>query len=105
MRRLLAMMFAAAIGAGFVWALFQYHLVRTKHRWLVIPKKSADWHDAFVDTRDWTIKDWTAHPKLSANLVAAGYGELVSKASGNELFNGDLFRGLLEPFRNRGEHE
>ncbi|MSR60574.1 MAG: hypothetical protein EXS05_23520 [Planctomycetaceae bacterium] len=100
MWRLLALIGAAAIGAATVFAAFQFHFVRTSHRWLMVPKQSADWREAYVDVRGWTLKEWSTHPKLSGDLIAAGYGEFVSR-SGAE----GLFRGLFDSFRDRGADE
>ncbi|MFN0051180.1 MAG: hypothetical protein ACKV0T_03260 [Planctomycetales bacterium] len=97
MRRLLALIGAATVGAGVVVAIFQLHLIRADKRWLVVPKQQADWHDAFVDIRGWSFRDWANHPNLSRNMVAAGHGDLVTRSATDQ-----FFRGLLEPFRDRG---
>jgi hypothetical protein len=96
MRRLFALVLAAALGGGVVFAAFQLHFVRADGRFLFVPKQRADWHDAYVDIRGWSFRDWGDHPELSRNMLAAGHGDLVTRSA-----TGDLFRGLFEPFRER----
>ncbi|HLJ12282.1 MAG TPA: hypothetical protein VKU82_13895, partial [Planctomycetaceae bacterium] len=64
MRRLVAVLLGAAIGGGIVFAAFQYHLVRTDKRLLIVSRQRADWHDAYVDIRGWTHREWNAHRDL-----------------------------------------
>jgi hypothetical protein len=94
MRRLIAMIFGAAIGGGLVFASFNYHLVRSEKNWLIVRKQRADWHDAYVDVRGWTSREWGEHRELSQNLIASGRGDLVKRS-----FTDNLFRGLFDSFR------
>src|SRR5262245_3679832 len=94
MRRLIAVLLGVVVGGSAVFAAFQYHLVRTDKTFLVIPKRRADWHDAYVDIRGWTHREWGAHRELSGNVIAAGRGDLVTRSLGDQ-----LFRGLLDTFR------
>ncbi len=97
MRRLIAGLLGVVVGGGGVFAAFQYHLVRTEKSYLVIRKQKTDWHDAYVDIRGWTHREWGAHRELSNDLIAAGRGDLVSRSAAN-----DFFRGLFDPFRDSG---
>jgi hypothetical protein len=94
MRRLIALLFGVAIGGGCVFAAFQYHVVRTQDKWLVVRKQRADWRDAYVDVRGWTYREWGAHRALSNDLIAAGRGDLVTRSAADQ-----LFRGLFDSFR------
>ena len=94
MRRLIAGLLGVALGGGAMYAAFQYHLVRSEKAYLVVRKQRPDWHDAYVDIRGWTHRDWGAHRNLSNDLIAAGRGDLVSRSIADE-----LFRGLFDPFR------
>jgi len=53
-----------------------------------------DWHDAYVDIRGWSYRDWGSHQELSNDLTAAGRGDLVQRSFGDR-----LFRGLFDSFR------
>ncbi|MBS0263168.1 MAG: hypothetical protein JSS02_14585 [Planctomycetes bacterium] len=94
MRRLIAMLIGIAIGGGLVFASFNFHLVRTDKSWLLVRKKQADWHDAYVDIRGWSSREWGEHKALSDNLVAMGRGDLVQRSLADK-----LFRGFLDSFR------
>ena len=94
MRRLIAVFVGVAIGGGGMFAAFYYHLVRSEKNWLLVPKQHADWHDAYVDIRGWTNREWSSHRELSQNLVAMGRGDLVHRSISDQ-----LFRGLFNSFR------
>jgi hypothetical protein len=91
MRRLLTLLLAAVAGGGAVHTAFQYHVVRTEQTFLLIPKKRADWREAYVDVRGWSHTEWLSHAELSQNVSAAGHGDLVIRSGA-----GDFFRGLFE---------
>lgn len=88
MRRLLTLIIAAAMGGGVVFTAFQFHVVRTDQRVLMVRKPQADWHDAYVDVRGWTFREWGEHPALSRNLLASGHGDVVRRSATDELFRG-----------------
>lgn len=94
MRRLIAMVFGVAIGGAVVFASFYYHLVRSEKSWLIVRKQHADWHDAYVDIRGWTSREWSNHRELSQNLVAMGRGDLVQRSITDQ-----WFRGFFDSFR------
>lgn len=94
MRRLIALLAGVAVGGGGVFAAFQYHLVRTDKSFLVVRRQRADWHDAYVDIRGWSYREWGNHHELSNDLTAAGRGDLVTRSIGDR-----LFRGLFDSFR------
>ena len=94
MRRLIAVVIGMAIGGGAVYGAFQFHVVRTDQTFLVVAKQHADWHDAYVDIRGWSHREWAAHRELSGNLIAAGRGDLVARS-----MTDGLFRGLFDAFR------
>jgi hypothetical protein len=91
MRRIITLLLAAMTGGGVVYTAFQYHVVRSDQRLLLVPKQRADWHEAYVDIRGWTFREWGDHPDLTKNLTAAGHGELVGRSAA-----GSLFRGLFD---------
>lgn len=94
MRRLIALILGVAIGGGGVFAAFQCHIVRTSEKLLVVRRQRADWHDAYVDIRGWTYRDWAGHRDLSNDLIASGRGDLVTRSAADQ-----LFRGLFDSFR------
>jgi hypothetical protein len=97
MRRLMALMFGVVIGAATVYTAFQYHVVRSDQRVLLVPKQRADWHEAYVDIRPWTFREWDEHPVFAQNMVVSGHGDLVIRSATD-----GLFRGFFDSFRDRG---
>src|SRR5262245_29356123 len=97
MRRLMALLTGIALGGATVYTAFQYHVVRTDKNFVVVPKERSDWHQAYVDVRGWTFREWEQHPVLVKNLTAAGHADLVARSAA-----GDLFRGLFD-FGDRGK--
>jgi hypothetical protein len=93
MRRLIALIVGAAIGGGCVFAAFYFHIVRTDKTFLLVRKQRTDWHDAYVDIRGWSSREWSAHRDLSTDLTAMGRGDLVGRSVGDQ-----LFRGLFDSF-------
>lgn len=97
MRRLFAILLGVIVGGSAVFAAFQYHVIRAQNRWVVVKKQRADWHDAYVDVRGWSARDWNEHRELSGNVAAAGHGELLPAYGA-----GQFFRGLFDPLRSKG---
>lgn len=97
MRRLFALLIAAAVGGGVVFTAFQFHVVRGDERTFLVPKRHADWHEAYVDVRGWGYREWGDHPELAENLIASGHGDLVTRSAADS-----LFRGLFDSFRDKG---
>ncbi len=93
MRRLISLLLGVAIGCGLMFGAFQYHVVRTDKTFLFIRKQRSDWHDAYVDIRGWSYRDWGNHRDLSNNLIVGGRGDLVTRSMADQ-----FFRGLFEPF-------
>ncbi|MBI3866882.1 MAG: hypothetical protein HY290_33800 [Planctomycetia bacterium] len=94
MRRIIAVLLGVAIGGAGMFAAFYYHLVRSDKGWVVVRKQRADWHDAYVDIRGWSTREWSNHRELSQNLVAGGRGDLVHRS-----ITDHFFRGLFDSFR------
>lgn len=100
MRRILTWMIGMVVGGGVVFTAFQYHVVRTDQRFLVVPKQQSDWREAYVDVRGWSIQEWGEHARLSQNLVAAGHGDIVARSATDR-----LFRGFFNSFRESADEE
>lgn len=100
MRRVIAWMMGVCVGAAIMFAAFQFHLIRTQQRFLLVRKQQADWRDAYVDVREWSYRDWTNHPRLSENLVAAGHGDVVVRSGAD-----NFFRGFFNSYHESGSDD
>lgn len=94
MRRICAICFGVLLGGAFMYMGFQYHVVRTKDEFLIVPKKQSSLTDAYVDVRNWTHRDWQEHDTLVRDLAAAGHGKLVSSSVAE-----DFIDNILGSFR------
>lgn len=88
MRRIIAALIFMMIGAGGMYAAFEFHIVQSKEGWLFIPKSQAGLHDTYADIRDWEATTWKSHPKLAQSLVENGKGNLIIKSASNGFFDG-----------------
>ena len=92
MRRLFAVLFGVMIGGGLVFIAFEFHVVRTKETFYLVPKKQSGLADSYADIRSWKPAQWKEHSELAQNLTASGRGHLI----GDSLTDG-LFQDFLAP--------
>ena len=72
MRRLIAALIFMMIGAGGMYAAFEYHVVQSKEGWLFVPKTQAGLEDTFADIREWKATTWKDHPRLAQDGPSPG---------------------------------
>ncbi len=95
MSRIFAILFGVVLGGVFVFMAFEYHVVRTRERILVVAKQRASLRDPFADVRTWTSAQWRDHSELADNLTAAGHGSVIARDPKS------FFQDLLGPFRDK----
>lgn len=88
MRRMIAALIFMMIGAGGMYAAFEYHVVQSKEGWLFVPKTQAGLEDTFADIREWKATTWKDHPRLAQSLVDDGKGNLIIQTASDGLFDG-----------------
>lgn len=88
MRRIIAALIFMLIGAGGMYAAFEFHIVQSKEGWLFIPKSQAGLYDTYADIRDWQATTWKNHPRLAQSLVDNGKGNLIIQSASNGFFDG-----------------
>lgn len=93
MRRFYGFLLGLVIGGTSVYVAYQYHLVRTADRLLVVPKVQPSLIDMYADIRKWGIEDWKKHPALARHLVAAGHGKQITQTSTDNLVD-EYLEGL-----------
>jgi hypothetical protein len=77
MRRLFALLLGILFGGALMYTAFQFHIVRTGDKLLLIKKRQTSLQDVYVDIRSWTFNEWKDHRPLADALVAAGHADLV----------------------------
>ncbi|MFN8857039.1 MAG: hypothetical protein ACK50P_15850 [Planctomycetaceae bacterium] len=71
LRKLLGVLLSVAFGAGLMACAYEFHVLRTAEGLEIVRKPSPDWHEAYVDVRGWSAREWAAHPRLAKNLALA----------------------------------
>ena len=92
MHRIVAALIFMMIGAGGMYAAFEYHIVQSKEGWHLVPKSQAGLHDTYADIRKWQATTWKDHPRLAQSLIDDGKGNLIIQSASNGFFDG-LFPG------------
>lgn len=103
MRRFYGFVLGLVMGGTSVFLTFQYHLVRTDERILLVKKVQPSLNDLFADVRHWDLATWKKHPSLARNLTAAGYGSVVLESAEEGVvddFLQSLQRGIKPDKRN-----
>lgn len=93
MRRFYGFLLGLVIGGTSVYVAYQYHLVRTPDRLLVVPKTQPSLIDLYSDVRKWTVEDWKKHPALARHLVASGHSEKIMQSATDDLVD-EFLEGL-----------
>lgn len=88
MRKILAALIFMLIGAGGMYAAFQYHVVQSKEGWMVIGKTQVGLEDTYADIREWKATTWKKHPQLAQSLIDKGKGNLIIQSASSGLFDG-----------------
>lgn len=103
MRRFYGFLLGLVLGGTSVYVGYQYHLVRTQDRLLVIRKVQPSLLDIYADVRQWGVEDWKKHPALTRHLVASGHSKDVIQSATDELVD-EFLEGLQKPRRDgRGD--
>lgn len=73
--------FGFILGGAFVFTSLKYHVVRADDGVHFVPKVAAQFGDAYVDIRKFTVTDWHQHRSLALALVQAKKGDLMQNAA------------------------
>ena len=76
------------IGAGAMYAAFNYHVVRANDGFQLVRKQTAALSEVYMDIRSYGPNEWAAHRELAADLIAAGKGNLMAESAGGTLVGG-----------------
>ena len=85
-----------ALGGGVVFGSLSYHVLRTNDGVQVVPKLSPDFHEAYVDVRQFTPMDWARHKSVVAAIVRAKRESIFQGAAIESLNQG--VTGLVREF-------
>jgi hypothetical protein len=77
MKKLFRLIVLVLLLAGWSLAALSLHVVRAQGRVVVIPKRSMDYHEIYVDTTKWTLDDVARHPSVVNRLIQNGKADLL----------------------------
>jgi hypothetical protein len=86
----------ATIGGSLVFGTLSYHVLRTNDGVQVVPKLSPDFHEAYVDVRQFTPMDWARHKTVVTAIVRAKKESIFQGAAIESLNQG--VTGLVREF-------
>lgn len=98
MRRFYGFVLGLVIGGTTVYVAYQYHLVRTGDRLLVVPKVQPSLIDLYADVRKWQVEEWKKHPALARDLVASGHSKEITQTATDGLVD-EFLEGLQKSRR------
>ena len=75
-RFLIAVVFFA-LGVGATYYGLSHHVVRTEEKVLAMPKLELAIAETYVDIREWTSEDFSAHPAVTEALIRHGHQALI----------------------------
>ena len=97
MERLSGFVMGCVVGFAICFGVLKYHLVQAEDGMHVVPKLSAQFSDAYVDIREFTVTDWEQHGSLAVALAQADKAYLLQKSASNTLQNSvDHVLGVLK---------
>jgi len=88
----------AVICMAIYWCAL-HHIILTKNGTAIIEKRFIGFHDTVVDIREWTYREFEAHPDLSIAMEQQGYDDLIVRAS-TDSFAYRISRSLQEIAKN-----
>lgn len=104
MGRVIAFLIGMAVGMLELAAGYNYHVVRTEDRWLIVGRVYPGLADAYADVRNWSLSDWKQHPLLAHHMLKAGHGELLQQQATDSAVD-LLTNGVRRRIGSRDEYE
>ena len=90
------------VGAGLMYYALSHHIVKTRKGTVVVPKRSLDVSDTYVNVIEWKAKDFADHPVLTRALIEHGHQDVVVGAAADSALDwikdkaGEAIGGALE---------
>ncbi len=88
MRRIFTFVMGMFAGALLLWGALQFHLLRAKDGFHLVPKVNASLGRTYVDIRGFTVADWAQNTDLVLALTKANQRGLIENAAEDALQNG-----------------
>jgi hypothetical protein len=98
MRRFTGFFIGLLLGAGSVFFVYNFHVIRAGEGFLLVPKPQNSLADPYCDIREWKGPEWEKHTTLAGALVAHGRSDLVVAPAASE-----ILRDVLKKFGSAGK--
>jgi hypothetical protein len=69
------------VGAVLLYTAMNYHVIRSRDGIHLVVKRPARLSESFVDIREFSMADWTAHPQVATALVQANKQHLLGDSA------------------------
>jgi hypothetical protein len=81
MRRWVTFLSGVVVGGLLLYGVLSFHILHASDGMHLVPKIDAQLAGTYVDIRDFTPRDWIAHPEILAALQKAGRIDLIELAA------------------------
>ncbi len=88
MRRVLTFFSGVITGAAVIYFAMNFHLIRSRDGFHLIPKMNAQLATTYADIREFKVGDWAENAGIAAALVNANRGDLLDGALTDTFSNG-----------------
>jgi len=96
MKRFSGFLLGIFLGAAGMFVGMNYHLVRSKDGFHLVPKLAAKFEQPYVDIRSFNLRDWQNHQSLAAAIVKANKSNLMEEST-LKTFR-ETTKGILDKF-------
>ena len=86
MRRIMTFLAGVVAGGALVYFAMNFHVIRSREGFHLVPKVSAQMASTYVDIREFQVADWAQNAQVAAALVQANRKDLLDNAI-NDSFN------------------
>ncbi len=88
MSRMGSFLMGFVVGGLAVYGSLNYHVLRTKDGFELVPKLSATFKESYLDVRQYTTSDWSQHKTVLSALVRAKKEHLITDSASQQLTEG-----------------
>ncbi len=76
------------VGSTLLYGAQQYHLIRAKDGFHLVPKVESKLAATYVDIRNFTVSDWAQHADVAMALADANQSQLMETSAADAIRNG-----------------
>ena len=85
MSRIWSFLLGMAVGALLLYTAMNFHILRSRDGFHLVVKRPARLSESYVDIREFSMADWTAHPQIATALVQANKQHLLGDSASSAI--------------------